>query len=271
MAITTMDGLIAALQPYGEDVFKSTFTGEAAGQYHSSFYIPGRPGAAVAPSPGLNGAALTSYAGQIPVPAPVGGEEIHLARFEFSQAGNVGGVTLLDRLWHNSGIVSATTTAQAITPVAIPSRDNNGAALGAGIMAGLEVSTATTNGSAITNTTISYTNQDGTSGRTGTITSFPATAAIGTFVPFNLQAGDTGIRSVQSITLGTSYGTGVVHLVLYREMVSLGSPVANVTASAGPIELGLPRVYDNSVLFFIYSLIGTAGGVTNAQLTFAQG
>lgn len=271
MAITTMDGLVAALQPFGEDVVKAAFTGEAAGQMHSAFYLAGRPGAAVAPSPGLNGAALTSYAGQIPVPAPVGGKNIHLARLEFSQAGSIGGLTIMDRLWHNSGLAVATTTAQAITFPGLPARSQDGTANGAGVLAALEVSTATTNAGAITNTTISYTNESGTAGRTGTIASFPATAVAGTFVPFNLQAGDTGIRSVQSVTLGTSYAGGAIHLVLYRELASLGAPVANVTASAGPIELGLPRLFDNSVPFLVFTLTGTAAGVTNAQLTFAQG
>lgn len=271
MAITTMDGLIAAMQPFGEDVVKAAFTGEAAGQYHSSFYLAGRPGAAVAPTPGLNGTHLTSYAGQIPIPAAVGGTNIHLARLEFSHAGNIGGVTVMDRLWHNSSIAITTTGAQAITFGTPVSRDNNGAALGAGVMAALEVSTATTNGSAITNTTISYTNSAGTAGRTGTISSFPATAVAGTFVPFNLAAGDTGIRSIESITLGTSYVSGTIHLVTYREAASIGAPVANTTVSAGPIELGLPRLYDNGVLFLVYTLVGTAAGISNAQLTFAQG
>jgi hypothetical protein len=270
VAITTMDGLLAALQPFGEDVIKAAFTGEASGQYHSSLYLAGRPGAGAVPAPGLNGAALTSYAGQIPVPALVAGKNIHLARFEFAQAANVGAATLIDRLWHNSGLVVATTTAQAITPVALPSRDNNGLTDGSGVLAALEVSTTGTAG-AITNTTMSYTNELGVSGRTGTIASFPATPLLGTFVPFLLQAGDLGVRSVQSVTLGTAYTTAVIHLVLYREICSLGSVMPNVVTSAGPVELALPRVYDSSVLQFLFLLSGTAAGITNAQLTFAQG
>lgn len=271
MAITTMDGLVAALQPFGEDVLKAAFTGEAAGQYHSMLYLAGRPGAAVAPTPGLAGAALTTYAGQIQVPALVSGKNIHLARLEFSQAANIGAVTVLDRLWHNSGIVVATLTAQTVNSVAWPARSQDGTTNGNGVMVAIEVSTATTNAGAITNTTMSYTNELGTAGRTATIGSFPATAVAGTFVPFNLAAGDQGVRSIQSVTLGTSYGGGTIHLVAYRELASLGSPVANVSATAGPIELGLPRMYDNSVPFLVYTLAGTAAGVTNAQLTFAQG
>jgi hypothetical protein len=111
----------------------------------------------------------------------------------------------------------------------------------------LLVSAATTNAGAITNCTISYTNSDGTAGRTGTMASFPATAALGTFVPFQLQAGDKGVRSIESITLGTSMVTGTVHLVLYREVAKAAAPSANVNGAA-PVQRGGVRIYDGSCL-----------------------
>lgn len=271
MAITTMDGLVAGLMPANQDVIKAAFTGEAAGQYHSPFYVAGRPGAATAPSPGLAGAALTTYAGQIPFPAAVGGENIHLARLEFSQAANIGAITIADRLWHNSGITVTTTTAQTVNSAAWPARDSNGSTNGESILVGIEVSTATTQAGAVTTIAMSYTNQAGTAGKTATIPSFPATAVAGTFVPFMLAAGDTGVRSIQTLTLGTTLTAGTIHLVAYREIASLGAVVANVTSSAGPIELGLPRMYDSSVPFPIYTLTGTAAGITNASITYAQG
>lgn len=270
MAITTVDGIVANLLSPA-DVTKGSFTGEAAGQYHSPFYLPGMPGAATAPSPGLAGAALTAYTGQIPFPAAVGGKNVYLARMETTQGGSIGAVTLCDRLWHNSGFTVTTTTAQTVNSVAWPARDMDGSTNGRGVQVGLEVSTATTNAGAITNMTMSYTAADGTAGRTATVASFPATAVMGTFVPFLLQAGDTGVRSIQSLTLGTSLVTGTVHLVAYREIVGLGTPVANTQVQQGPLDLGLPRLYDNSVPFLTYTLTGTSGGVTNTQLTYAQG
>lgn len=271
MAITTMDGLIAALQPFSEDIIKTSFTGEAAGNYFTSLYLAGRPGAAVSPASTINGTSLTSLAGAVPIPAAVAGKSIYLARFEFGQNGSIGAVTLVDRLWHNSGLVVTTTTAQAITPAALPARDNNGTTNGAGVMAAIEVTTTTTNAGVISNMTISYTNELGVSGRTGTMTAFPATAVAGTWLPFNLQAGDQGVRSVQSVTLGTSLVTGTVSLVLYREIVGIGVPLTGVNVQQGPIELALPLIYDNSVLHFVFCLTATAGGSSNGQLTFAQG
>lgn len=271
MAISTVDGAVAGSLP-PQDIFKAAFTGEAAGQFHSSFYLAGRPGAATAPSPGLNGAALTSYAGQIPFPAAVGGENVYLAAMEATQAANIGSVTLCDRLWHNSGIVVTTTTAQAITHPGLPARDANGATDGEGIMLALEVSTATTNASAVTTITASYTNQAGTAGRTATIASFPATAVAGTFVPFTLQAGDTGVRSVQSITLGSTLtGGGPIHLVQYRQIATIGVPLANVAATRGIADLVLPRMYDNSVPWLVFGLTGTAAGITDCQVVWTQG
>jgi hypothetical protein len=270
MAIATLDQLIAAYLP-GVPVVKAAFTGEAVGGFHSAFYLAGNPGAAAAPSPGLAGAALTSYAGQIPFPTAVGGESVYLARLDAAQAANIGAVHLVDRLWHNSGFTVTTTTAQTVNSVTWPARDRNGATLGVGVEVAVEVSTATTNGSAVTNMTMSYTNDAGTSGRTATVASFPATAVAGTFVPFLLAAGDTGVRSIQSLTLGTSLVTGTVHLVAYRKVAMLGLPVANAGAAADPIGLGLPQMYDSSVPFLVVQLVGTAAGVLVANLTYAQG
>ena len=278
MAILTLSQLVAGLLPAPERVLKVGFTGEAAGEFASSFYLAGRPGAAATPSPGVNGAALTStslvvpgYAGQIPFPAAVAGKNIHLARLSIAQAANIGAVIVADRLWHNSGLVVTTTGAQAITTPAWPARDADGATSGRGVMAAIEVSTATTNVGAVTNTTLSYTNSAGVAGRTGTIASFAATAVAGTFVPFQLQAGDIGIQSIQSVTLGTSYGGGAIHLVAYREIADAAPVVAGVPDRLDALGLGLPRLYDGSVPWLIYALTGTAAGITAAFVQYAQG
>ncbi|HRK46451.1 MAG TPA: hypothetical protein PK324_12550, partial [Nocardioides sp.] len=103
---------------------------------------------------------------------------------------------------------------------------------------------------------ISYTNSDGTAGRTGTIPSFPATAAAGTLVPFMLQAGDRGVRSIQSITLGTSLVSGTVHLLLLRHLASLPF-VASGRVEAAWDQLGIPRLFDGSVPFLAWQPQGT--------------
>lgn len=266
MAITTLDGVIAGMRP-PEDFLKVGGTMEAAGVHHSFFYTAGRPGAAAAPSPGLAGAALTTYAGQIPFTNPGAGNS-YLARFE-GFGTTQGGLFLFDRLWHNSGFTITTTTGQTVNSVAWPARDMNGSTNGDGVLVGIEASAAI-GGGAVTNTTLTYTNQAGTGSRTGTI-SWPATAAAGTFVPFSLQAGDTGIRSVQTLTLGTTYTSGTIHLVAYRTLARAVVPAANVGFVQDAVGTGFVRLYDNTVPFLVYLATGTGATTVLGAVTVTQG
>jgi hypothetical protein len=270
VAITDYGSYLAGLLP-PYTAWKTTGTGEASGEYFSPFYVAGNPGAATAPSPGLAGAALTSYSGQLPFPSNVSGDNTYLADLTVTQGGNVGAILLCDRLWHNSGFTMTTTTAETINSVAWPARDYSSSTSGVDVMVGLEVSTATTNGSAITNTTCSYTDSDGNAGNTGTITSFPATAVAGTFVPFSLAAGDKGVRSVQTLTKGTSYGGGAMHLVAYRVIAVIGTPTASTAFTLTP---GTPRKMSDgtsaAVPFLLYALTGTAIGAVTASIVYCQ-
>ena len=268
MAITTVDGIVAgALAP--TIIFKVGVTMEAIAIAHSHFYSTGNPGAAAAPSPGMAGAALTTYAGQIPWSNPGSGNS-YLMRLSGST--NVAcGMWIHDRLWHQSGIAVTTTTAQTINSVAWPARDRDASTNGAGIMVAIEVSTATTNAGAITNTTMSYTNSAGTSGRTATIASFPATAIAGTFVPFQLAAGDVGVRSIQTVTLGTSYGAGAIHLVAYRPLAQLPLTIANIPSNLGAVGSGMVRLFDNTVPWLVQTPTATTATTFQGQWVITQG
>lgn len=273
MAITTLSGASAGL--INSFFFqKLSGTPEALGVMHSLFYAGSMPAAATAPSPGLAGAALTTYAGQIPFQNPTSGNT-YLGTFWFSGL-STQSLILVDRLWHNSGFTVTTTTAQTVNSATWPSRcvpssgdtpDTNGG----NIMVGIEVSTATTNAGAITNMTMSYTNDAGTAGRTATISSFPATAAVGTFVAFGLAAGDTGVRSIQSLTLGTSLVTGVVHLVAYRPLARIGILYAGDSAYLDPITSGFPMLYNDSVPFLIMGTATVASTQLLGEIAFTQG
>jgi hypothetical protein len=268
MAITTLDQLIAGMLPPAS-VAKAATPTLVAGRPHSLFYLAGAPGAAVAPSPGLAGAALTSYGGQIPFPATVSGKNIYLARFQ-AQATIAGTLVLCDRLWHNSGLNLTSTTAQTINSVTWPARDANGATNGDQVLIGLEVTTAT--GSGTPTFTMSYTNQAGTAGQTGTgILAGVSTSAIGAFYPMGLAAGDTGVRSVQSFTLSASWTSGAASLVAYREIARLELTAANVPAAIDAITAGMPRMYDNSVPFLLFVPSTTTASNISGQVVYSQG
>lgn len=229
---------------YTLPLFKAGAAMEGPGWLHSHHAANGSPGAWAPGTPGLTGRATNGTAaadaGCIPVRTPAAGAA-HL--IDYSVAATVAsGHYLFDYLWINSGIVVTTTTAQAISSVAFPARDINGTAAGLGYEIGLLAVANLGNAGAITNTTVSYTNSSGVAGRTATL-AVPATVLAGTLVPFQLAAGDVGVQSIQSITLGTTYTSGTMSLVVFRRIAAapatlintLGS--TNLTASGGSVRL----------------------------------
>jgi hypothetical protein len=136
-------------------------------------------------------------------------------------------------------------------------------------MVAMEVTTLT--GAGTPTLTVSYTNSSGTSGRTGTIGPISTTSQVGTFYPMALQAGDIGVRSVETVTQSATMTSGAYCLVAYRPIVMLPTPSANIHCDRDGIALGLPRLYNTSVPFFVYQLTATAGGLVDAGVTWAQG
>jgi hypothetical protein len=268
MAITTVDGALAGMQPPREFVKAATGT-MVAGRPHSLFYLAGIPPAAAAPSPGIGGAVLTSYAGQIPFTNPVSGNT-YLARFQ-GAATIPGTLMLCDRLWHNSGITITSTSEQAFTGSAqIPARDANGTNAGAQVYGAIEVSGAT--GSGTPTLTLKYTNSAGATGHTATnVVNTVASSIAGTFYPIGLAAGDVGIQKAESLQLSATWTSGTIHAVLYRvlarlELTSNGTPNA-IDALTG----GFPELYDNTVPFLVFIPSGTTTSFINGHAIFTQG
>ena len=78
MAITSIDGLLAGFKP-PQDWARTGAGTQVVCRMFSTAYTAGRPGPMIAPSPGMAGAALTTYAGQIPFTN--GAAKQYLARF----------------------------------------------------------------------------------------------------------------------------------------------------------------------------------------------
>lgn len=242
----------------------------------------GFPGAWSVGTPGVNGVstacdvvgtagtggALSTGSHVLPDPAT---GSWYLTRFG-TNAAVANTYQLIDIIWYNTGLTVTTTTNQAIVSTAWGARDVNGSTNGEGVGIALYALTALGNAAAVANTTVSYTNSAGTAGRTATFSAAvgfqaPATAVIGSWMPFTLAAGDTGVRSIQGITLGTTYVTGTMMLVAYRPIQVEGVSVANFPSgslvSRLPLNPGV-RVY-NDTCFGIAVIGGIA--VTAPSLT----
>lgn len=236
-------------------VFMKTGTAaDTIGYWYCTSKDAGFPGAWAPGTPGVNGRVTDGTTsgdfGCIPVKNPAVGAN-YLTEVTMGASVNHSHL-FFDVLWVNSGIVVTTTTAQTITTPTLPARDVNGTTNGEGCMIAMLTTTANTNAAAIANTTISYTNSDGTSGRTATLTAIagsqiPITPVIGTIVWFNLQAGDKGVRSIQSITLGTSLAAGAVSFMICRDLANIGTSLVNVQFTRKLSEPGV-RLYNGTCM-----------------------
>jgi hypothetical protein len=165
------------------------------------------------------------------------------------RASTAGSLWLIDRLWQNSGLVVTSATAQAITAAALPARSGDGTANGANVMAAIEWSA--TGGAGVPTVTLTYTDQDGNTGNTGTFTAV-ATPPVGTFEIFGLAAGDTGIRAPTSFIQSATRTSGTMHLVLFRVLAQLEMPAANLGDAIDAITSGMPKLYNDSTLQLVW-------------------
>ena len=251
---------------------KSTFTttAQAAGLWYSLFRGGGNPTSDTILGTGTNLAfqALT---------------DITTNATGIPHGGNVGGGTGYKHLLNAAAQTAAATTAPCvlmlvdllgfypITTVTTTGNQtlNNTVTLprytsGAGVQAFITPSTVM--GAATPNLSIGYTNSDGTAGRATPATlpigntAAPVTQIVysgtgaGKFGPFMpLQAGDAGIRSVQTINLSASYVSGVLNLVLCKPLMTLPITTLGVTAERDLVNqfMSMPKIYDGACLAWL--------------------
>jgi hypothetical protein len=129
-------------------------------------------------------------------------------------------VMVVDALNMSGGLAGNLSTAQTTNlPTAALTRYTSGE----GVMAALVIHTQV--GSTATTVTASYTNQAGTGLRTTTAIQFGGTSwrEAQRVMTLPLQAGDTGVRSVESVTLAATTGTaGNFGVLLYKPLAMIG-------------------------------------------------
>lgn len=255
---------------------KSGTAADTAGYWYCTSKDAGFPGAWNPGTPGLNGritdGAQAADNGCIPIKNPSVGAN-YLTEIQMAAGVNHSHL-FFDCLWVNSGIVVTTTTLQAIASPTLPARDSNGTTNGEGCMIALLTTTANTNAAAIANTTVTYTNSDGTAGRTATLSAIAGSQitispVVGTITWFNLQAGDKGVRSIQGITLNTSLVAGAVSLMICRDVATIGTTIPNVSAQK---IIGSPgiRLYNGSCILHCYLASATTATFCSGELTIME-
>lgn len=270
MAITTVDGIIAGAVVPPRLFFKGISNNPVVGKPMSTWALGGIPGAGSFDTT-LNGVTLSSTGGmingQIPFTDPAGGVNSYLGRAIGLQT-NGGVLWVLDRLWHNGGI-TAVTSAQAIVSPAWPSRDNNGATNGEGVFVGLEF-----NATGAANTpvvTLNYTNSAGVAGRTAVLAvNINSSPVAQSFYVFGLQAGDLGVRSVQSVTFSIAPTAGTCNLVAFRILAQIECPTLGAFA-IDPITGAMPQLFNGTVPYIANIPASTTSGIVSGSINILRG
>lgn len=267
MAITTQDGLIAAIAAGRTVQFQKASATVAAGFFYSLFRTAGMPGAAGIPGTAAGQTLSRASTGAMPIPAPSGVS--YISSYE-GICGQPGSWILSDRLVETGALSGIVTTAQTVNSVALPAR-----ATGAtDVELWLEIYTAL-GATASATVTASYTNQAGTAGRTAALSGgFPASGGPqGRSYQLALQAGDTGVQSVQSVTSTTSTGTaGAFGVVLRRTLLTGVVPAANLGWPAqGYAETDLQICPDDACLELICLAAAATSGQLMGNFGIAQG
>lgn len=182
-----------------------------------------------------------------------------------------GTLMLVDMCLYYPGISMNSSSAQNLTNTNTLTRYTTGAGLRAYLVI------QTTSGATAHNIAASYTNQAGTAGRTLPVTVACTASAItphithsgtaannyGPFLP--LASGDTGIRSVQSVTLSAASGAGTAALVICKPLMTIPITTASVYAERDLVNQlpSLPIIQDGACLVWLFFAGGAVAASTN--------
>jgi hypothetical protein len=177
---------------------------------------------------------------------------------------------LYDRLSHMAGLSGIVTGAQTTNlPTAALTRYTSGS----GVVAFIEYYTAV--GATATTITISYTNQAGVAGRTSPAMAFGSSTATRICQIIALQAGDTGVRSVESVnivaTTGTAGNFGITLgkiLGLYPNLY-IGARIARLDAVAN-MGLTLPKIQTDACLGSLHCISVSTTPIRIATIDIIQ-
>ncbi len=255
MAITTRDGLVAAMASAQDiQINKSGARTTIANLWFTLFDLAGTPGAGTL-------AGTSTAAGVVPTDATVGCPLInfstgtgYLSKMDYSNTVACR-LRLADMLFKAGAYAFNAATSLSAQP-SYSSRVNGGTDY-TGTQIWFECVTAFTG---IPSIAVTYTNQAGVTGRTTGTISMGTASTIGRMIQLPLQAGDTGVQKIESVT-ATVATVGTFNILVLRPLWNGRVRVANDQATDGPDKLGLPTVFQDSALIAMIAADSTASGL----------
>jgi hypothetical protein len=269
MTITTRDGFLAAVRekiPYTKTTVRSTISAA----WYSLFDVAGEPGAGtLAAGNTANGISPTDQTpGCPPINTFGSGATGYLASVSFSSSVACR-LRLVDRLFAAGAFNYNAAQALSGQP-SISGRCpdyTGGAAFGAGNQIWIEAVTAFTGNLTIA---VTYTNSAGVTGRSTGAFATGVAPAIGRMIQLPLQAGDSGVQTIESVT-ATASTAGTFNVLILRPLFSGRVQVTNGGDVYGPDKTGMPVVYDISALQLLVSTDSTSSGYPDLLLDILNG
>lgn len=239
-------------------IVRSTIAGGVIGSF-ASFWTQGGGGGAI-PATGAGTSYTSATTGSIPFSNAPAGYQLHLGEVKWYCSTSPNPI-LVDRLVANSGLDANITTLQSFSTTALPRYTT-------GELVELAVEVYTVTGAGATTITVTYTNELGVGGRVGTVTTTAVAMVAGRFLPVTLQAGDLGVRSVQSIQLSAGTGTaGNIGVTLYRRICQLITERADDRNYATALRNGYPRIQNDACLQWVFLANTTSTGTFYCHLS----
>lgn len=267
MAFTTLAGIKTALNRAPNKLFlRNPSTAASVNAWYSSWLGNFEPPPGVAPTSGLSGSIPTNTTvGAIPIDNAVSGSNF-LIDLSVVTSTVPGVLYIYDRLWHNSGLDMTITTSQTINSVALDRPDVNG------VNAELWLDSYTAIGAGTPVITATYTNSSGTGSRTATLQNIASSASQGRTFPFALDAGDIGVKSVQSFIMSISRTSGTAGLVIRRRIATIPLIYISQWVKSDVLSIPLRKIETNGCLETIwFNATGTStNAVAQGNLTVAN-
>ena len=263
MAILTLDQYIASNKQL-INYYKTVSIAATAATRTSIYQSAGSPGAGT-----LAGANLTS--GTLITAGTVGFPLIttytgsyYLSRVSLSNS--VSSNIIIQDLIYKAGSYAFNAAQTLTTQPSISGRVPGGTDY-SGVSMYFECVTAFTG---IPTLTVTYTNQSGVAGRTSGAVSLGVAPIVGKLVALTLQAGDTGVQKVESVTC-TVATVGTFNILLVRDLYMGRIPLLNGSVSEGLDRVGLPEIFLTSALNVVSIPDGAASGVPSGYFEIASG
>lgn len=264
MAIATLDNYIAAAKQRINFAKTATRTTVATFPF-SVFDLAGNPGAGtLAIGNTANGVVPTDATNGYPIITAFGGAATgYLSKAEFGSTVACW-IDIYDRLFAAGAYAFNANTTLASQPsyaARVPGADYTG------LQIWVEQVTAATGNQAVN---VTYTNQAGTGSRTTGATGIGAAPTVGRCWQLPLQAGDSGVQSIQ-VVAGTVATVGTFNVMVLRPLWSGRVQLANGGGVHDLLRTGLPQVYADSALYALISADSTSSGVPEVMLEIANG